>query len=156
MKCIPKSKHVGVWYRCRISSIACVAITIASVSASSAQKLQDGSVGDPRRDSLDISIRSAYNECVGGGGETTAAILTCAHNEFSFQDDRLNKAYKTLMSRLGNDEKARLRSAERKWLAEKRQRCELPSEPGTIDQIIAADCQVRETARRATELEERI
>jgi uncharacterized protein YecT (DUF1311 family) len=105
---------------------------------------------------LNISIRDAYNDCVGGGGETTAAILTCANNEFTFQDGRLNKAYKSLMSRLGKEERAALRSAERRWLVEKGERCALPAEPGTADQIVAADCEVRETARRATELEERL
>lgn len=156
MKCMPKSIHVESWSRRRNTSIACIAISIASVPASYARPLQESSRYEPRVDSLNISIRNAYNECVGGGGETTEAVLTCANHEFSFQDDRLNKAYRSLMSRLVKEERATLRTAERAWLVEKGERCALPSEPGTIDQIVAADCEVRETARRATELEDRL
>ncbi|MGF6711391.1 uncharacterized protein YecT (DUF1311 family) [Luteibacter sp. W1I16] len=83
-------------------------------------------------------------------------MLRCAYDEFTFQNERLNVAYKTLMSRMEGTEKTSLRNEERKWLADKKQRCALHEDSGTTDQIVAADCEVTETARRAAELEMRL
>ncbi|WP_426286620.1 hypothetical protein [Luteibacter sp. E-22] len=39
---------------------------------------------------------------------------------------------------------------------DKERRCALPEDTGTIDQVTSADCVVRETAKRAAELEKRL
>ncbi|SKB71481.1 lysozyme inhibitor LprI family protein [Luteibacter sp. 22Crub2.1] len=101
-------------------------------------------------------LRQAYTDCVGGSAPTTAAVLQCAHVEFAYQDKRLNWNYRALMSRLSSDEKDRLRSEEREWIGRKSTKCVLPDNPGTADQIVAADCEVNETEARATELEQRL
>ncbi|SDG53880.1 Protein of unknown function [Dyella sp. 333MFSha] len=101
-------------------------------------------------------LRPAYLDCVGGGGTTTAAVLQCAHDEFVFQDKRLNENYRALMSSLPATEKAALRDEERKWLVFKAKRCALPDEAGTADQVASADCEVTETEKQATKLQHRI
>ncbi|WP_448096306.1 lysozyme inhibitor LprI family protein [Luteibacter yeojuensis] len=102
-----------------------------------------------------LGIRRPYTDCISGGGPTTAAMLRCAHDEFIFQDKRLNDIYRTLTARLSVQDKTELRSAERAWLVDKKRRCALPEDPGTTDQVTSADCEVREAAKRAAELERR-
>lgn len=126
-------------------SFLCVAV--AAVATAYAQP----SIADQPKSHL----RQAYTDCVGGSGPTTAAVLQCAHVEFAYQDKRLNWNYRARMSRLSSDEKDRLRSEEREWIARKSTKCALPDNPGTADQIVAADCEVTETEARATKLEQR-
>lgn len=128
-------------------TLLCIAIPVAAMQPPPARQSKASS---------EISLRPAYDACVSGGGTTTAAVLRCAYDEFTFQDKRLNAAYKMLMSRLEATEKTSLRNEERKWLADKKQRCALHEDSGTTDQVVAADCEVTETARRAAELEIRL
>jgi len=107
-------------------------------------------------DSSAIGLRNAYTSCVSGGAMTTSGMLACAHDEFSFQDRRLNKAYRNAMAKLSEVDKIALRYDELRWIDEKRSRCALPADAGTTDQVTSADCEVAETARRATFLERRI
>jgi uncharacterized protein YecT (DUF1311 family) len=100
--------------------------------------------------------RQAYEDCVGGSGATTAAMLQCAHAEFVYQDNRLNRIYKALRSSLPVDGQTSLRDEERQWIAQKSVKCALLDDPGTVDQVAAADCEVTETAVRATKLEQRL
>lgn len=44
--------------------------------------------------------RESYYNCVAASGGVTANILDCSSNEASFQDSRLNAAYKTLQAKL--------------------------------------------------------
>ncbi len=139
----------------RIASVvACQLLMLTSLDALAGPRQESSNDGSVEVDE-NISLRPAYDDCVSGGGPTTAVVLKCAYDEFKFQDRRLNDIYKTLMARLSVDEKAVLRNEERKWLADKKQRCALDEDAGTTDQIAAADCEVRETARRATDLEKR-
>jgi uncharacterized protein YecT (DUF1311 family) len=117
---------------------------------------QDISADDFMAVDAALGIRRPYTDCISGGGPTTAAMLRCAHDEFIFQDKRLNDVYRTLMARLGVQDKSALRSAESAWIVDKERRCALLEDPGTTDQVTSADCAVRETAQRATELEKRL
>jgi uncharacterized protein YecT (DUF1311 family) len=107
-------------------------------------------------DSAEIGLRPAYTNCVSGGEMTTSGMLNCAHDEFEFQDRRLNKAYKLVMSKLSASDKITLRNDERAWLDAKKERCAMPMDGGTTDQVTSADCEVAETARRAVYLEKRL
>lgn len=131
----------------------CMVLVSLSVCASPAQSAPSVTASSDSDEF--IGLRETYVDCLEGGGTTTAAILTCAHDEFVFQDKRLNDVYKRLMETLGMSDKQKLREEERKWLAFKESRCSLNNDAGTIDQISASDCAVRETARRAKDLQRR-
>jgi len=118
-----------------------------------AEGISPADAEDIQASSEAIGLRQPYIDCVGGGAMTTAAILQCAHKEFAYQDDRLNRNYKMAMSRLSQDGKTKLRTEERQWLGEMRRRCAFPEDGGTAHQIVAADCDVEETAKRATYLD---
>ena len=103
----------------------------------------------------DVGLRPRYADCM-RNAMTTAAMLTCSGNEFSFQDKRLNKAYRDLMSQVSEPRKTELRTAERQWLAKKRKQCAPPADGGTADQVSSADCEVEQTARQAANLEKQL
>jgi uncharacterized protein YecT (DUF1311 family) len=81
--------------------------------------LQDISADDFMAVDAALGIRQPYTDCISGGGPTTAAMLRCAHDEFIFQDERLNDVCRTLMARLGVQDKSALRSAESAWIVDK-------------------------------------
>jgi uncharacterized protein YecT (DUF1311 family) len=135
---------------------SCSVASLIATPAIAGAPLQDISADDFVAVDAALGIRRPYTDCISGGGPTTAAMLRCAHDEFIFQDKRLNDVYRTLMARLGVQDKSALRSAESAWIVDKERRCALPVDPGTTDQVTSADCAVRETAQRATELEKRL
>jgi uncharacterized protein YecT (DUF1311 family) len=127
---------------------------LAGWNLASASSLQVAdSDGEKSHDESAVYLHQAYADCIGGGAMSTAAALQCAHDEFEFQDNRLNRAYKALMSSVSAERKITLRNEERQWLASKKSKCALPEDAGSTDQVSSADCEVTETARRATFLE---
>jgi uncharacterized protein YecT (DUF1311 family) len=129
----------------------CLLLMGLSTSAC-AEDISPDDIEDIQASSEAIGLRQPYIDCVGGGAMTTAAILQCAHEEFAYQDDRLNRNYKMAMSKLSQDGKTRLRTEERQWLEELRRRCEFPEDGGTAHQTVSADCEVEEAAKRAADL----
>jgi uncharacterized protein YecT (DUF1311 family) len=55
-----------------------------------------------------------FADCKNGN---TAEMLECTYNEYEAWDKEMNKYYKLLMGVLGEEEKARLKEAQRKWIA---------------------------------------
>ena len=79
----------------------------------------------------------------------------CIAAEYEYQDGRLNKAYRALMATLGDEEKAGLRGAQRRWLAERDERCAYDPDSGQAGRLEANECSLEMTASRAAELESR-
>ncbi|MGI4757657.1 MAG: lysozyme inhibitor LprI family protein [Janthinobacterium lividum] len=76
----------------------------------------------------------------------------CDQSELGKQDDRLNKAYKQLMSQYASDpaRQASLRTEERTWLKKRDYNCKINGT--TID----GGCLMTQTAQRADTLEKQI
>ncbi|MGI4755758.1 MAG: lysozyme inhibitor LprI family protein [Janthinobacterium lividum] len=76
----------------------------------------------------------------------------CDQSELGKQDDRLNKAYKQLMSQYASDpaRQASLRTEERTWLKKRDYNCKINGT--TIDD----GCLMTQTAQRADTLEKQI
>ncbi|QWT22408.1 DUF1311 domain-containing protein [Bacillus sp. NP157] len=134
-------------------SVLALLVGLGLFSAALSARAQDAQSDDIQQSSEAVHLRQSYVDCMGGGGATTAALLKCAHDEFQFQDKRLNRQYKLAMSLMSADRRLALRDDERRWLDSKKKRCALPADGGTADQVASADCEVQETARRATFLE---
>jgi len=77
-------------------------------------------------------------------------------DEFTFQDARLNTAYKKLTAALDDTDRMSLKIAERQWIKAKGSTCLAPSHGGQGEELVSYDCAVVQTATRATELEERL
>lgn len=138
-------------------SIALLVTGIQVFACASAQTMQKLSASDGVvNHNAAIKLRPSYQECIDGSFAATPSLLKCADDEFSFQDRRLNDVYKRLMNSSTPESKAVLRAEEREWLTMKKSRCSAGDQPGQGDEVAAADCDVGETAKRATELEARL
>lgn len=103
-----------------------------------------------------IKLRPSYQKCLDGTGGVTPDMKDCMSAEFGYQDKRLNAAYKRLMSSIAPSEKAALRSDEREWIKYKDTQCASGADAGQAEDLVAYDCSVNETAKRATLLEDRL
>lgn len=107
---------------------------------------------DPRASNL----RPAYGQCVDRSHGEMAPMTACMDAEFDFQDKRLNRAYKELMSTMAKPAMPQLRAEERHWIAQRDLSCNSGTEPGQFDEINAYDCKIIATADRAANLEKRL
>jgi uncharacterized protein YecT (DUF1311 family) len=118
----------------------------------------------------DTCIGAVQGPCLKGrGGDTTVGMKDCGGREIAVWDERLNAAYRIVLSgTLGKQEAVRgggsktltgadiLRDAQRSWLAFRDKKCDaasLPMEGGTGAGLLSVDCYLQETARQALWLE---
>lgn len=73
--------------------------------------------------------------------------------EHEYQDGRLNKAYQALMEDLSEEDKAKLRTEQRQWIADRDERCFYDPESGQAGRLDAAECLLEMTAKRTAEIE---
>ncbi|WP_343204069.1 lysozyme inhibitor LprI family protein [Agrilutibacter terrestris] len=99
-------------------------------------------------------LRQSYYECAQAGDGSTWSMQECIAREAEYQEDRLNKVYQMLRSRLSTERKERLKLDERKWLAERSSNCSWDATNGGQGQRIEANiCSLKMTAERVAELE---
>jgi len=84
------------------------------LTASSSPAIQ--STSQRVRASAPRGIRESFYTCI-DRPQNLASTATCITEERTYQDARLNKAYKQLLQRLDADAKTSLISSERAWLA---------------------------------------
>lgn len=86
----------------------------------------------------------------------TAAMNACYGAARDAADATLNARYKTLMSRLGADDQARLREAQRAWIAFRDKQCAFETaaySTGSIYPVLVATCVTELTVRRTETFE---
>ena len=106
-----------------------------------------------------VKFSPAYQVCLDKPENgNTYGMLKCGDAEITFQDARLNKAYKADMADLANgpDAKAALLKAQRAWIAFRDADCATVQllSGGTIAAIYVQNCYLEHTARRAQALED--
>jgi uncharacterized protein YecT (DUF1311 family) len=105
-----------------------------------------------------IAFSSEYDECL-AQADANAAMHRCVEAEFARWDTRLNAAYQAILAAGEFDArgKTELREAQRAWVAFRDKGCEAEGDlfaaGGTAAPLIAADCVLEQTARRAADLE---
>lgn len=102
------------------------------------------------------SYSKDYSICIEKSGGVTSEMLDCSASELSRQDKKLNAVYKTLMQKATDQKKAALRDSQRGWLSYRTASCNLTTifgGGGTIDLLSASSCELDETTRRTSFLE---
>ena len=96
-----------------------------------------------------------YKRCQDKAGAVDPAMLECISDEYDRQDKRLNAAYRKLMNSLTGERKKQLLEAQRLWGKYTEANCAFyyPPDAGSLDRIMAAQCQVNARVERAAELE---
>lgn len=102
------------------------------------------------------STRASYATCLAAAAGVTPDMKQCMGAEYAYQDKRLNKAYKALMTALDKEQKTKLRSDERIWIAYRNSHCTVDPNGGQAAELDAYDCSVQETAKQASTLESRL
>ncbi|CAG8870858.1 hypothetical protein PS627_04179 [Pseudomonas fluorescens] len=96
-----------------------------------------------------------YTQCM-DKASSTLAMSSCIQSETQRQDDRLNKVYKQLMTKLDSDSQKRLREAQRSWIKYREGNCGFMGRVSgaSIDRIQGAMCELDMRRDRAAELEQ--
>jgi uncharacterized protein YecT (DUF1311 family) len=97
--------------------------------------------------------RPSYDECTSKAGTSMYGMVACTKTELAYQDVRLNKAYKTLMTKLPTKEQAKLKSDENVWIQYRDTHC--PNGPNDQNSPVGEyeSCMLTTTAEQATFLE---
>lgn len=98
---------------------------------------------------------SALDRCLASeAGATTMGQIQCVGDELKVQDARLNRNYAKAMKDLTPEQQAKLRTAQRAWLAFKDADCRSLQDDawGTLSRVSANMCVLERTTERADEL----
>lgn len=117
---------------------------------------QDASALNDNSSDAQLHLRHSYQKCLSASGGITVSMINCSSKEYRFQDKRLKRIYKSLMSKLDAEDKIQARDQERVWLKSRDRHCNIHDTGGTADDIATHGCYVVQTAIRATQLEDRI
>ncbi len=96
----------------------------------------------------------AYNQCM-DKASSTVAMSSCIQAETQLQDQRLNKVYKQLITKLESGPQKSLRDVQRQWIAYRDANCKfhVQASGGTMAQLEGGMCVLDMTRERAAELE---
>nr|WP_060485350.1 lysozyme inhibitor LprI family protein [Pseudomonas sp. NBRC 111123] len=96
----------------------------------------------------------AYSQCM-DKASSTVAMGSCIQGETQLQDQRLNRVYKQLMSKLQAGPQKSLRDVQRQWIAYRDANCtfHVQASGGTLAQLEGGMCVLDMTRERAAELE---
>lgn len=146
------------------ASLLFVCATMAGVAQAAAPETINGIAIMPGVERLSYvsdtyyGVRPAYKACVDGTKGRIADQGDCADDEFTYQDARLNKAYKALMAQLATDKQAATdaQAAQRAWLAFMPKDCAARAPRFGSDAAPATEsiCRMETTAQRAQQLED--
>lgn len=103
----------------------------------------------------DTGLTKQYSTCMDNSGGVTSGMLDCISAETKYQDIRLNKAYKKVITKLSTSRKKQLQDVQRIWLKYRDANCNFYADPdgGTLATVNSNDCFLSTTASRAKELE---
>ena len=107
-------------------------------------------------EAMEARYSPAYDRCLDQpGGQTTYGMIQCTAEELKVQDGRLNQAYRVAMADLNDRQKARLKTAQRAWIAFRDADCaaQFDEDWGTLSRVTANMCVLQRTVERTLELE---
>jgi len=117
------------------------------------------SVGSAAAGRPEPAFSKPYEACARKAGAVDSLMRDCLGGGRVRQDAELNNVYKLLMPKLNRGNKANLLKAERAWIVYRDAHCavEEPAErAGTLDFVIADQCQLRQTIYRIEDLKQRL
>lgn len=97
----------------------------------------------------------AYEACMRKAANTQA-MVACAAAERAVQDKRLNAAYERALAKLNRTQKARLRAAQRAWIAFRDADCaaRIDAAWGTMSRVDGSVCLIERSVERTRQLED--
>lgn len=104
------------------------------------------------------SYSATYHRCMEKSGGVTVEMLDCTDAEYKKQDARLNANYKKTMNMLRGNAKQDLLNSQRLWIKQKDKKCNASTDElgGSMASVVASDCFLAETLKRADYLEKMV
>ncbi len=140
---------------CVTVRLACaLALLPCGVLDAHGQTAQDRPAGTAPR----VVFSKEYGRCL-AGASSNAAMHLCVAAERAHWDARLNAAYRAILGAGEFDARGKqeLREAQRAWVTFRDKGCDAEGDlfaaGGTAAPLIASDCALAQTARRAADLE---
>lgn len=106
---------------------------------------------------IEAQYSKAYTQCLAvPSGQSTVGMIDCTREELARQDAILNRTYAAVMKDLNARQIAKLRTAQRAWLAYRDADCASMEDEdwGTLSRVIANGCVLRRTVERTLELKD--
>ena len=133
-------------------SIAQASLSVGAGSHSSAKDVSGAENGTSEK-----GLRSSYLDCAASNDGSTWDMQACVEIEFDYQDERLNMAYRRIMSRLSGAEKEAMKGEQRRWIVERDSLCSWDAATEGQGQRLEANiCALERTAKMASELERKL
>ena len=101
-------------------------------------------------------LRPSYDRCLAKAAAATEATRACVEEELAYQDKRLNKAYRSLMTKLSPPLQAKLTAEEAVWIQYRDNRCASVVDGIDRSELESLGCRVEETGKQASDLEARL
>ncbi len=103
-----------------------------------------------------FGVRTAYDACMKQSQGAAPKRQDCAEAKLSYRDDRLNRAYKALLTDLDGLDKRAAIDAQRAWLAFRDKDCAARADRfgSTAGPATESTCLTESTAHRAQQLED--
>ncbi|AIR01900.1 lysozyme inhibitor LprI family protein [Pluralibacter gergoviae] len=101
-----------------------------------------------------LSAGALAEDC--GNAATQLAMNECAAGEYQAADKKLNDTYATVLQRATGETKARVKTAQQKWIALRDADCALVAsgtEGGSVQPMIRSQCLTEKTVERTAWLE---
>ncbi len=108
--------HRWLFHAMACLGVMCAAPAWAQATAPANKASPDGAGSFAKRHPLaPSSVRNSYFTCL-AKNDSRVGLAQCMDDEASFQDARLDTLYKSLADALDNEQKAKLKIAQRLWL----------------------------------------
>nr|WP_010371352.1 lysozyme inhibitor LprI family protein [Xanthomonas vasicola]MDO6950168.1 lysozyme inhibitor LprI family protein [Xanthomonas vasicola]MDO6957975.1 lysozyme inhibitor LprI family protein [Xanthomonas vasicola]MDO6962146.1 lysozyme inhibitor LprI family protein [Xanthomonas vasicola]MDO6971082.1 lysozyme inhibitor LprI family protein [Xanthomonas vasicola]MDO6974990.1 lysozyme inhibitor LprI family protein [Xanthomonas vasicola] len=105
----------------------------------------------------DVKLSASYAQCVKNADAVMPVLMDCNHQEYAYQDARLNKVYARLLKSLPAEKTASLKQEERDWIKWRDTLCQSKGAlgGGQAEELEDSSCELNATSKRAEELEKR-
>jgi uncharacterized protein YecT (DUF1311 family) len=135
--------------------VAILAVVLAPVVVAASPGKPTSAEINKVLDSL-YGIRPSFGQCMDNGAGVGIVSIECIDKELAFQDDRLNRAYRSLMAKLAPELKKKLVADEKLWMQYRDTYCAAVVDGLDRPRIDELSCLLNETAKQAGDLETRL
>lgn len=127
----------------RLTLAIVAALCAAAVPATAADRAE-----------IEARYSPAFQPCM-DADPSTAGMVQCMAAENELQDKKLNARYRAVMAELNAEQQAKLKTAQRAWIAYRDAWCEAQydNEWGSLSTIVANNCVMDMTIARTIDLE---
>ncbi|WP_052697690.1 lysozyme inhibitor LprI family protein [Luteibacter yeojuensis] len=101
-------------------------------------------------------IRSSYQACVDRSFGNNPKVVACADDELQFQEERVARAYERAFAAAPVASQRKMADEQERWAEGLKTQCAIGADSSQSEEVEAAGCMLRSTAKRANEVEKHL